>query len=351
MPNPYVGIVNQAPRLHNLDYLRGIAATGIMLYHLGSWYYGAFSPESVMGRIGVYGVAIFYVLSGLTMYHVYGSRMETPRDLKNFFIRRGFRIMPLLWLVTIAALIIVPRDFRWSDLALNLTGLFGFISWDTYFSPGIWSIGNELVFYAIFPIIVVCAKTKGWVFAAAGFIIGSGFLCFTFVLMSPREDIGSQWYLYVNPANQAFLFFAGIMIAYFSKRVRMQQPTGWAVIVVSMIIFVAWPVIGKNTVTDGGRLVLTLTCVAICAAAYHIDLQMPKVGHVPLAFLGEASYSIYLLHPIVNELVRLTPLKTGPKPVVIVAIAVGTLVVSWFVYRWFEKPMISIGRRLTARRE
>ena len=130
------------PRLHSLDYLRGLAAFGIMIYHFFTWWVGSFPAESFMGRVGIYGVAVFYVLSGLTLHHVYFAKMAGLRDVRSFGVKRVFRIFPLLWIVTIAAVILAQRIPDWSDLVLNLTGLFGFVKWDAYFSTGVWSIAR-----------------------------------------------------------------------------------------------------------------------------------------------------------------------------------------------------------------
>ncbi len=135
-------------RLYNLDYLRGLAAFGIMIYHYISWCFGRYSAQDYMGRVGVYGVAVFYVLSGLTLFHVYHKEMvPTWLQIKHFFKKRIFRIFPLLWIVTIISVIISAKMPNLIHLFLNLSGLFGFFAWDITFSGGVWSIGNELVFY------------------------------------------------------------------------------------------------------------------------------------------------------------------------------------------------------------
>ena len=63
-------------RLYNLDYLRGLVTFGIMIYHYLSWTLGKFTADTFMGRVGIYGVSIFYVLSGLTLYYVYYDKMK-----------------------------------------------------------------------------------------------------------------------------------------------------------------------------------------------------------------------------------------------------------------------------------
>ena len=148
-------------RLYSLDYLRGLAAFGIMIYHYFSWISGSFSADTFMARVGIYGVSVFYVLSGLTLYYVYYDKMKPSRqDITSFFKKRLFRLFPLLWLVTIAAIFLSKEMPNFYNLFLNLTGLFGFIKWDIYFSTGVWSISNELVFYVFFPLFYPVCKIE-----------------------------------------------------------------------------------------------------------------------------------------------------------------------------------------------
>jgi peptidoglycan/LPS O-acetylase OafA/YrhL len=51
------------PRIEALDWLRGLMAVSIMLYHLTIWYIVALDSSSVLGRLGIYGVSVFFVLS------------------------------------------------------------------------------------------------------------------------------------------------------------------------------------------------------------------------------------------------------------------------------------------------
>src|SRR3954462_8492593 len=98
---------NNNKRLYTLDYLRGLSAFGIMIYHCLTWTYGAFPAHTFMGKWGIYGVSIFYILSGLTLFDVYFKRMEPSfNDLKDFYLKRLFRIFPLLWLVIILTIVI-----------------------------------------------------------------------------------------------------------------------------------------------------------------------------------------------------------------------------------------------------
>ena len=69
-------------RHENLDYFRGICALSIMIYHYSWFVLGQkYTSDNVIGRIGIYGVSLFYVLSGLTMFLVY---------YKNFTFNKTF---------------------------------------------------------------------------------------------------------------------------------------------------------------------------------------------------------------------------------------------------------------------
>jgi len=78
-------------RLYTLDYLRGATAFFIMIYHYCSWMSIGNSPDSFLGKIGIYGVSIFYILSGLTLYYVYQHNFTLSACcIKSFFSEEGF---------------------------------------------------------------------------------------------------------------------------------------------------------------------------------------------------------------------------------------------------------------------
>ena len=141
-------------RIKSLDFLRGMMAISIMIYHLTSWLFNRQDSSTLLGRLGVYGVSIFFILSGLTMAIVYSNYIKDAKTCVNFYIRRLFRILPLLWICSFATIIIRGKNPGLDVLILNLTASFGFVSPGTYIVTGAWSIGNEMVYYAMTPIII-----------------------------------------------------------------------------------------------------------------------------------------------------------------------------------------------------
>jgi len=110
-----------------------------------------------------------------------------------------------------------------------------------------------------------------------------------------------------------------------------------------------------SIVAGPARVVLVAGAALICMSAYRWNLDLPKFLSRPLLFLGETSYGIYILHPIFYNLVELMHVK-GPLaglglPVsarMLLAITL-TLVGSYLSYRYFEQPMMALGRRIAQR--
>ncbi|MGN6618309.1 MAG: acyltransferase family protein [Ilyomonas sp.] len=345
-------------RLYSLDYLRGLAAFSIMLYHYFSWTYGNFSVDGFWGRIGVYGVSIFYVLSGLTLQLVYSSKMEiNKKSILEFFRKRFFRIFPLLWLATLTTVLLRREGYTFITLFLNFTGLFGLLKWDGYLATGAWSIGNELVFYLFFPLFIFTFKRSKTAFLFLSLIILGIYLYFAFFLLEPNTALSIQWKNYINPLNQVFLFFGGFIIGALLKEVYVRPSVNLIILAIAIFAFSFYPIEGNaiHIVTGWKRIFFTLCCFLICLCFYKLHYHLPKFIDKPLAILGEASYSVYLLHPIVFSLVQAFQKRVTNYfydfPVVfwLIAAVISTLTLGYFVYDKFEKYFMQLSRRIAVR--
>jgi exopolysaccharide production protein ExoZ len=345
-------------RLENLDYLRGVAAFGIMIYHYLYWSIGTFTSETVMGRIGVYGVSLFYILSGLTLFHVYYTKMSPSiPELKNFYIKRLFRIFPLLWLVIAATLILNKQLPDPIILALNVTGLFGIFKWNSYIGTGVWSIGNELVFYLFFPIFIFLSNYYKSLFMILSALLLAIYLWFAYGILDPQHALSDQWSFYVNPLNQVFLFLGGFLIGLFCSKYSSTPLLNTSILVFSVLVFVFFPVEGNtiHLVTGHHRVLFTILCFLICFSFYKSTYRLPGIFHTSLTLLGEASYSVYLIHPIVwfSSAVAFKLLAQNlfntPYPLRVLFCVILTLFISHLIYGKYEKYFMKKGRELSSR--
>lgn len=348
-------------RLHNLDYLRGLAAFGILLYHYLSWTIGRFDSESTIGRIGLYGVSIFYILSGLTLFIVYYEKMNfSKNEIIGFIKKRVFRIFPLMWLVVIISILFSQKVPNVYDLIMNLTGLFGFINWDKYFAIGLWSIGNELVFYSFFILFLFSLKRSKLAFYIISFIVLFVFLYFAFFMFEDKSESlysSNNWKTYINPLNQLFLFLSGFLLGYLLNKRKMNNKISLLLLFFGLFLFIFYPEYGDriNIISGNTRIVLTIASILICVGFFKSNFNLPSFVHKPLVLLGEISYSLYLVHPLIFYRIRFVAdyisnhyFKINIGVTLLVSIILS-LIISYFVYNYFEKYFIKLGNNKTSK--
>jgi len=332
------------PRYENLDYLRGLCALSIMAYHYVGWTMRGLGIDTFLGKLGVYGVSMFYVLSGLTMYLVYFKNFSlSVTFFKSFYVKRLFRIYPLMWFVMILAIIMYGTQANAKDLFLQFSGLFGVVDWTALVPVGIWSIGNELSFYLMLPLFFYCMK-KGIIGTVGISILIFGIYCyFAFVLFDKSQPVANQDSLYKNPLNQVGLFLGGILVGHFFKEKRFKNVPLLVLLGTLLIAFVFYPVSGNaiNVIAGWERILYTLVCFGIAFCFLKAEFNfIPEFAKKSLKWLGDISYSLYLLHPHIWALVTYTSLKIR---FVFPIASVATLVVCWLVYKYLESPARNLG--------
>ncbi|HRG59268.1 MAG TPA: acyltransferase [Bacteroidia bacterium] len=343
-------------RIKELDYLRGIAASAIMLYHYFKWLYIYEGANSILGRMSVYGVEIFYILSGTTLYCVYHETIcFDKKSLLNYFSKRCFRIFPLFWLSIFIALVIGLKQTNFSILFLNVSGLFSLLAWEKYIAPGTWSIGNELVFYLIFPFFLMIYRKKKIMYFILLFCTLLIFNHFAFHVFNPNDTLHNQWKNFVNPLNHLFLFLVGMTIPIVVKSKTTSPIVPSILICIGVIILFTSPSEndGIHLLYGINRWIFSIASILICIGFYTLDLNMPEKINKPFQRLGEISYSIYLLHPFVYQIICslirkliLLGVSIPPSNYLLICISVFlTLVISNFVYQNYEVFFIKTGKK------
>ncbi|WP_350293403.1 acyltransferase [uncultured Croceitalea sp.] len=335
-------------RIVGLDYLRGLMAFAIMIYHYFSWIYGSFDASSFWGRIGIYGVAIFYILSGLTLYLVYENNFF-KKGIWYYIKRRVLRIHPLLILTTILTIILLrnPNLFvtntrAINSLFLNLTGLFGFVDPRRYIATGAWSIGNELFFYSIFPLVIFLRNIdKRLLYACFCLTLFIG-IYFAFYIIDVEQVLSKNWEFYINPFNQLFLFIGGILIADIFRNKPMNNFIYGLGAIVVLLLFIFFPISGDRVVITAGmyRLVFSLLSFILVISAFKLEFNLGNFFSPLLNHLGNISYTIYLVHPIIYYTLKKYELLFENELASLFLCLVATMILSSLVYRFYERPFI-----------
>jgi peptidoglycan/LPS O-acetylase OafA/YrhL len=139
-------------RIAELDSVRGLAIVAVLVFHANrTWL-----------PFGWAGVELFYVLSGYLITSIVLVHGDSPRFLRNFYVRRGLRTWPIYYLLIAVIVALSPwlaRRFFWTRLPYVLTYTPGLSRlWgesDPRFSMYLahtWSLAIEEQFYQNWPL-------------------------------------------------------------------------------------------------------------------------------------------------------------------------------------------------------
>ncbi|HDC4474376.1 TPA: acyltransferase [Enterobacter cloacae] len=334
----------------------------ILFYHLHAWTVGTPASETLLGKLGVYGVSIFFIISGMSMYISYKSTRWTSVSTISFFVRRFFRLAPVYWIALVltigyAYIDNLPFYFSSVDVLNNIFMIFGVADYSKYIVTGGWSIGNEVVFYLFFPILILIAPFKK-TFLLVNAVILYIYIYYCFVVINNNHTLGAQWLSYINPLNQAFLFSSGVFLAWiaytlgFCKNQRLML----VLILAASCIFIVYPVEGDqiSIISEWNRLYITFLILIASFALLNIQFNNDNYITKSLSFLGDVSYPVYLLHGVlfaitnryIWPLVNITSMEAKLAFFVFVFTPV-LMALSWMVYVYVEKPIIGMTKKFT----
>lgn len=360
----------QSSRIESLDYLRGLMAFSVMIYHYGNWSGLPFESDTIFGRLGIYAVSIFYILSGLSLSLAYRYRINDLKDFRDFSIKRAARIIPLFWLATSMQVFlsyVIPYftggspSENYGLLVLNYTLLFGIYDPSLSLITGGWSIGNETFFYLIFPFVIFFSARNKWAIAAFIALSAAFAIYYSYFALTAERTLAEQWQVYVKSLNQIFLFAVGVAIGHYKEQVtsilkRKSLSLALAALCISVFILPIASGDQINIVTGNERLLLSLACFGLVISTLTLNPGYENAVTRPLKMLGEISYTIYLMHPLVWIATRFIGQRMDLPIALIGAISIIlTLASSVVIFNIFEKFFIKRGtlliKQLNSRRQ
>ena len=320
-------------RIPTLDGWRGIAIAMVLFTHIQ----GATGHNLI--NTGQHGVTIFFVLSG---FLITKNLITRPGNLKNFYIRRFFRLMPVVW--TYLALLAVVSFctgvplFQGGEIQPCL------LFYRNYVGPNpggamtghFWSLSIEEQFYLVWPGLLLLLGIRRCRWFAGLAAIGVG------IYRWRMWQHYTQGLLDYRTEVRADALFLGCLLALLLSdpelRKRAAGFTKW----------LALPAIAGLLIAirgfPGMEPLYEPVCIAILiAGAYMHPSSVPArvLSCKPLVWLGQVSYSIYVwqepfmwfkgsMFGLIFLLVFFMPL-----------FALGS-------YYLIERPCTQFGRRLTS---
>ena len=366
-------------RVDALDGLRGVAIIMVLFVH----FVGDATPYSRAGRAvvklanyGIFGVDLFFVLSGFLITGILWDSKSGPRYFRNFYVRRTLRIFPLYY-GTLAILFgVLPAlgvvDSPGLDVATRNQGwlwAYGtnfFVAaqrdWALPYVSHFWSLAVEEHFYFVWPLVVLIFSRRALLrISVAGIALALGLR-----IALARAGAGDVAITALTPCRlDALLVGAFLALAVrgagLDAIARPARPAFFAAGALVMLVS------GVHLVTRGAYRDVLLpvrgTLVAVTFGALLVmsvaSTRATLLGRVlqsrPMRFFGKYSYGLYVFHGIVaaallergTEEILAEPLGSHRAAVVVQALGGAAVSIALAVasYELFEKRILRLKDR------
>lgn len=315
----------------NIQALRALAAILVVVYHIRSIFVGRF------------GVTIFFVISGFIVCYISQKRVD------NFFAHRLIRIVPLYWVATLGIFfisLIAPSLLNTGDTSvLHLAKSLSFIP---YLRPNGkvepllflgWTLNYEMFFYVVFAGCLAIFKARA--------PIASAMVLILIVAVTYGIQPGLPWSFWGDWRLLGFVCGIGAFFVWRDHIALLNKAPKSCLYLLSILSLVSMAYVTRFEIGPKELLVClpASTIAFLCAIGLEGRMCVPDF----VLAIGNASYSLYLLHPYVIrgiEKAYYPATDFSSKGIVSVAlIVIMSVALSLLCFRYFEAPTIKYFRR------
>lgn len=327
-------------RIYSLQYLRAFAALWVLLTHVLQRL--DIQPNGVFFA-GQWGVDIFFLLSGFIIY----LTTKEKSNWKAFAIKRIYRIYPayLLCLVVYSLYSVGYNNGGYNAVTIIQNILMipfsGPIGFKSLIVGQAWSTCYELYFYALLTILLLIGISKKRLLPVilVLFVIGFGLN-----RIFPMKGFVGYLYSLIG-ARHIFFFCEGIIIALLNDKIQNIKINRTVLKIVSVLAFFAYVAVLCTSYRFYFSLLISPLMFCIVYKANEVLAGKGLVHRVMLA-LGDASFSIYLIHSVVIRFL-LNQCHINNFTLLLCSTLAVTIVLSLLSYHLVEKKFIDLGKKLS----
>jgi len=359
-----------------LDGLRGLAVLMVFIFHYG----GGLQSPHWWGRVFGYateagwtGVIIFFALSGFLITGSLWDSLGSRHLLRNFYVRRALRILPLYLLALVLAVLIgLARGYTFVDLhplAIYLLFLQDIPPFATravaFVSPlplyHLWSLAVEEQFYLLWPVLLLFTRTRRvalWL-SLVVFVVSVVFRLVVWGVPLPAAVAGHVFDSFL--LTHAGALALGAALAFIVREGKPKIITRFTIAALLgglLLYFFACGFSGTFLLVPRTQYTLGLTGVSLAAAGLvQLALRPSFLGGLftlaPLRWMGRISYGFYVFHILLQPLFDKIATHFAPPDasysafltVRCIAAFFITLLVAWLSFLFFEEPILALKRR------
>lgn len=343
-----------------LDAIRALAVILVMVQH--------YFPETEGWiELGAAGVRVFFVLSGFLITGILlrarrdaeTDRQSKARVVRNFYMRRFLRILPLFYAVLIGTELLgfppVRASFWWHATYLSNVFFFRRGSAFDLVTP-LWSLSVEEQFYFVWPWLILYLPRR-WIIPMILIAIGIAPVFCSAILFSGRNAWQSR---VLTPACLDTLGLGALLAVLFEPRFRKRKiPLLRVCMYVGLAVFIG-AVIGQLLHPSDWWTIPFDFSVGLWATALIDKAYRGFTGFIgwmfstpPLTYLGIISYGIYVIHDFVGgfarRVLRFAGLQSPGEFTVALCMFLITVALASASWQSFEKPINRLKRRFPYR--
>jgi peptidoglycan/LPS O-acetylase OafA/YrhL len=363
-----------------LDGIRGLGMLLVVIFHtltyLVDWYgpYGRGfggdgSPHSILPGAFV-AVDVFFALSGflITSLLLEERRRTGGMSMRRFYIRRALRLLPALY-ATIAIFLVVALVSDDVDLHGYWVAVVKMVTYSANFFIGTgnlihverdgfltawfgqtWSLAIEEQFYIVWPLVL--ALLVGWLRfrprALAGIVAGAVVLIAAWrIVLFETHDIWSDVYYRTDARLDQPLVGALLAVLLHFGLVRDRPRPWWGL--VGLGIWMAATLFSSPFEAAYFRfwapLVMVGSCLTMLGVLHGRGIAAAVLAVRPMRWLGRLSYTLYLVHVFIFELVRRNLDGEGRNLLRVVVANGAALALTVVVHRLVEAPALRLKDR------
>ena len=317
-------------RNYLLDGMRGIAASLVVIYHLG-W-----NQMPQMAPTGHLAVDFFFALSGYVLAGAYENRLRDGASAAKFMAKRLLRFYPLhlLGLALGVANALYGQQPALRSAMFGVAMLPDLLSDKLYPLNGpAWSLFFELIVNVLFAVLLVRMGTR-WL---AAICVACAVYIMATIDTQYGMNVGWSWASAVpGLARTIYAFTFGMMI--WRLRSTPARLTWWALAPAAGLVALlllpngpAWRILMELV----GALFI---CPALVFAGTFLDVPRPL--RWPMEALGAASFALYAIHQPLIGFAKVIARRVSLPPELINIVVLGALLVaSYLLARLYDEPV------------
>ena len=324
-------------QIQSLQLFRGFAALAVVAHHTalstGAFVGALPEPLATWLGMGFLGVDFFFVLSGFIIMYAHMDDARTPTALKRYTLKRLARIYPAYLPVGVAMIVLYVAMPDLSAAGGRDYSLLSSLLLVPADGPPVlsvaWTLVHELMFYGVFLLFFV---SRRWL--AGGLLAWSVVILFANYLFTP-----TGWLRYpLSLLNIEFML--GVGAAWLVRSQALHGRGQWIAGAGLGIAFVAVLLLMQDT-AGYLRLLLAFGLALLVVGFALYEQQVAARWSALLLVLGNASYSIYLVHnPLLSVMQRIAGRIGLTWPLAMVWGVVLSVLAGWMYYRIAERPAL-----------